>query len=349
MMMQPNVEKKCPEYRLRLFLSADLAGSTAYKTAAKQKENDIYPEWVTTITKGFYYTFPNIFSDEYKINCNSETILHEYAPKLWKKIGDELVFCIKICSEEHLKICVCAFKEAIAKYRKVLSEKNLKLDIKGAIWIGAFPFPNLSLSKEFSNDMYGDEETENEIDKKPDEYDFLGPSIDAGFRVAKFSTPAKMFLSLEVSYLLLNIANDYNKKNKQCDFLIGYHGKEIMKGVIDERPYPLFFIHTETNEEEVELSTKENKVLKRDDKINHDEALEFLKLFLKKEKIATPDLHGENVENYQNFCRKWRSEYNNTQENKSIIPNIEEKSNSNLENKYRNIIDNYFFSFSESK
>jgi hypothetical protein len=41
-----------PEYRLRLFLSVDLAGSTAFKNGAgsiNATDNDPYPVWVSSI------------------------------------------------------------------------------------------------------------------------------------------------------------------------------------------------------------------------------------------------------------------------------------------------------------
>lgn len=99
------MSKTCPDYRLRLFLSIDLSGSTEYKVKNNLRKDNLYPKWVHTITKGFYDTFPSIFENECsELKC-------EAFPKIWKKIGDEIIFCNRILSDDHFGNCVLAFKK----------------------------------------------------------------------------------------------------------------------------------------------------------------------------------------------------------------------------------------------
>ena len=87
------------EYRVRLFLSVDLSGSTAYKNSGsgENRHNGAAPKWVTVFQQ-FYTDFPDIFKTEYQKQKN-DAVGNDGCPKLWKAVGDELIFCGKISSE----------------------------------------------------------------------------------------------------------------------------------------------------------------------------------------------------------------------------------------------------------
>lgn len=68
--------------------------------------------------------------------------------------------------------------------------------------------------------------------------DYIGPSIDNGFRISSFSTPVWMPISIELAYFISESA--YYAEN--LGFGISRIDRQRLKGVMGERPYPVFFI-----------------------------------------------------------------------------------------------------------
>ncbi|PZP45311.1 MAG: hypothetical protein DI595_19015 [Agrobacterium fabrum] len=97
-----------PEYRLRLFLSVDLVGSTAYKS----KEGNTNLKWIKAFQK-FYGEFPNQFTKNYKAVCTNipeiPNLEIEATPKVWKTIGDEILFVNRVNSITQLGAYVTSF------------------------------------------------------------------------------------------------------------------------------------------------------------------------------------------------------------------------------------------------
>lgn len=86
--------KTCPEYRVRLFLTVDLVGSTAYKAKSSEgKENnkEPHPEWVNRFRK-FYQQFPQILDSSYKETETGKKSGAELTPQVWKTIGARFFF-----------------------------------------------------------------------------------------------------------------------------------------------------------------------------------------------------------------------------------------------------------------
>ena len=102
----------CPEYRLRLFLSADLVGSTAYKATVGDNsgsESSPNPVWVDEIRR-FYREFPVTLNRAYeKVEALEPLQPDASPPKVWKTIGDEIAFCCRLTCQNHLARCVKAF------------------------------------------------------------------------------------------------------------------------------------------------------------------------------------------------------------------------------------------------
>lgn len=262
----------CPQYRLRLFLSADLAGSTAYKSgegASVEKmptadgrssdvEATLRPIWVHR-TREFYREFPNTLIRCYERairDCSTNSTMQPHAPKVWKLIGDEIVFCCRIVSHEHLCKCSVAFTEALLEYGRMLESNCKGLDIKGAAWTAAFPARNVTISLR-PNSAGPDQETEQEevhADTQPRDFDFIGPGIDSGFRIAKFATTSRLAVGIELAYLL---AAGHGRHHAA---VFSYHDRAILKGVIRDRPYPVVSIDTERSHSKKLLAELESRL-----------------------------------------------------------------------------------------
>ncbi|WP_162561352.1 hypothetical protein [Methylobacterium terrae] len=259
---------ECPDYRLRLFLSVDLVGSTAFKSkhADRREENEPYPVWLNR-TRSFYRHFPQMLNKHYNEFLGvveHRNAFSEMAPKIWKTVGDEIIFCIRIICLEHLSYCMKAFVRALSSYGEAINRQEKELDVKGCAWIVSFPAPNATVLSPSgaSGDMRQteigaqlDEADEIKADFNPREYDFLGKQIDTGFRVSKFAQSHELALSIDLAWLLTLV-----RHRDLVDFNFLYKGREALKGVIGGIPYPIITIQTERSVHRRELEALERSV-----------------------------------------------------------------------------------------
>lgn len=195
--------------QLYLFLSVDIIGSTALKYGKKQTS-----DWYSVFTD-FYVSFP----DEFKLRLESA---YEYHGKLkydrdnlvvWKHAGDEILFYIEITQKDEVPCIVTAFKNTLEDWYS--SEE--KLNVKGCIWTGQFPFIDRII--------------EEGSDKK---FDFIGPSIDCGFRLGKYASKDEVSISVEIADLINGVSSLQSS--------LYYLKSENLKGVLGEKNYPIFVI-----------------------------------------------------------------------------------------------------------
>lgn len=156
---------------LRLFLSADLAGSTAFK------QNSSAVEW-QLFFKGFYDQLPTYVDKEFYRDS------HRLA--LWKTIGDEIVFSAELKSAEDAGRMIEAFRRGAARYRKDITTPPRGLDLKCAGWTAGFPLGNLEVILQGGGGLV----------------DYIGPGMDIGFRLVKEASPRRLMLSVELAYIL---------------------------------------------------------------------------------------------------------------------------------------------------
>ncbi len=222
----------------RLFLSADIAGSTAYKQRMMTTELETWP----SVFIKFFQGLPGYFKDSLEsrtLELANPDLVRAPAPVLWKAIGDEIVFWQEVRSEDHVGLAVLAWRDAILKFRGDLKAPNL--DVKAAAWTASFPFPNREIAVPKALDaarMPAQAISANEefLEQHDDHVlDFIGPNIDTGFRLAARSNPNQFQVSLEVAEILVDFPlADANQ--------IYYGGQVELKGVHGGRPYPTFWL-----------------------------------------------------------------------------------------------------------
>lgn len=270
----------------------DLVGSTAFKAASAQDEEDVYPEWVN-VFRQFYQNFPETLTASYRETKSAlsadEPMVNGY-PKIWKMIGDEIVFCSRIHNLQHLSCCITSFLSALHKYGAVLETSGHKLDVKGAAWIAIFPKGNrsISLQRETPNNLLDNglitEDFEREVDDHPHRYDFLGTGIDTGFRIAKNAATDRLSISADLAFLLAKAAIENMFTGK-----FTYHGREAFKGVIENHLYPVISIDTERNAEKRTINARE-RMLTHEKETTALSLHDFLQAFLQHEKMELPVL-----------------------------------------------------------
>lgn len=225
--------------RLRLFLSVDLVGSTALK----QSHN----AWRPAIMN-FYRDFDHAVHAQFKaFNAGRNRIAP--APEFWKSNGDELLYICELTSLEQAHNTVQEWLGVLHAYRATL--ETGQLDVKSTGWIGLFPIPNaevffrrgeaqtraessedaLILQSEIREQWYAGK-NRHEINR-----DFVGPSIDTGFRLTAWARPQRFIMSVDLAFLLTSTSSVLSEP-----LPLHFSGREKLKGVIDGEPYPCIWL-----------------------------------------------------------------------------------------------------------
>lgn len=276
-------------------MSVDLVGSTAFKAKAGEEtdQDGLYPKWLNR-TKSFYRDFPRMLTG----NCESQQHVvpktkefNPAIPQVWKTVGDEIIFCVRLTCMEHLALCYNAFVKSLSEYGEALRVVQPELDVKGCAWIAVFPAPNVTVSSASKmlreslsttvNSQNG-EAQELQADEMPGDFDFLGKNIDTGFRISKFAQAHQMALSVELAWLLTAARHH---QLISAEFV--YHGREPLKGVINNQPYPVVTVETERDHVKRRLQELE-RAIGFGQVANHTALGDYLLEFMRSHAIDIP-------------------------------------------------------------
>lgn len=246
------------EWSLCIFFSVDIEGATAYKVKKRSTKGD--DDWCS-LFESFYEDFPSQFLASYSKLQNSVStseILEPIQPIIWKFVGDEILFYAPLSDARQTLEHVRAFKQTILDYNNALKIQNVEVRCKGTVWIAGFPINNRILL------MQSKPNNESLID-------FIGSSIDCGFRLTKFSSSRKLIVSLDLLWMLAQSAItlptasvfDSIKNN------IRYDGQYELKGVFSGRQYPVFWIDM------LSAMPVEEKWIPRKEQCEHEDIVKF--------------------------------------------------------------------------
>ena len=269
---------KAADYRVRLFLSVDLSGSTAFKNSinGENRNNGGTPLWVTVFEQ-FYSDFPARYKANYQRRRN-DTIGDDTCPVVWKAVGDELVFCGRVSNKMSISIALSTFIETMHEYRKVLLDAKHGLNVKGAGWLAAFPEPNRAVQVKNTGSeedlLSASEALEAKADEQPFNYDFLGKAIDTGFRVAAQATPEKFSLSVQLASIMVSEPEGFG-----FDHAIWFEKTISLKGVNRSEPYPVMFIDTMAHLPFQNVRELERGLLNRQNAPNKKQLSGYLKAY----------------------------------------------------------------------
>ena len=231
-MSAQNSEAEASQSTSLLYLSCDLVGSTRHK----QAKNEYWPKTFLS----FYREFPQALAGEIKAADSALEF------KLWKAVGDELIFTCVVRHEAHVIAAIRIWIAAMTEYeRGTLADEGMST--KGGAFIATFPGPDsqVSIPLDPTNETsdkgvveLNDEALAN-YDPAVYLYDYLGPSIDTGFRVIGECNPRYFTLSVEAAWALCRGAS-YEGLPDLPDLRV-LAPKEL-KGVWGGRPYPIIVI-----------------------------------------------------------------------------------------------------------
>lgn len=280
------------EPKLRLFLSADIVGSTAFK----QRSGKDADQWFGLVGS-FYMMAERYFAyrwaqAEYRYQLSERPLLFGTAPpELWKTIGDEVLFTKDISHPSEAMMCMSIWLQVLDDLRKLL-QKTGSLDLKSTAWLADFPIRNRAILlrvrgkkvnenpstggvKEHSNAMAAGAAKTGvwaEVDDPGEDFDwlndclygeiqedgaevinpdFIGQSMDTGFRVGTAASARKLMLSVELAHMLSMECEKLDTGPYQKgafpvrSFTFHYEGRLNLKGVLDGTPYPLIWLDVE--------------------------------------------------------------------------------------------------------
>ena len=247
--------------KLRLFLSADLVGSTALKQRqgnpfAKPRQEDAFrdlaPAWLSPLAL-LYRGIEAAFLERWDDYENKTASLFSWPigsrPAFWKGIGDEVIYVKTLTDPREAWACLLAWVSGLQQFRGDLRKVTPDLDIKSAAWLAGFPFTNTEAAVAHFPDRIAPEEArlEQELDRSSaqllhyyrlerlsdDEHenirsafvrDYWGPSIDVGFRVASKATPRKLTITADLAFLLAKTSQpDQSQKKKMPGTIFDTH------------------------------------------------------------------------------------------------------------------------------
>lgn len=312
-------ESDLPIYRLRLFLSVDLVGSTAFKSDTGRSNL----KWIKAFQK-FYGEFPAHFSKKYEQICAEIADMGEdeklNTPKVWKTIGDEIIFVNRVNSITQLGAYVQAFSEALIDFGDDV-RGSYNLDTKGNAWIAAFPTPNRSIQlaiNGLADPLSGEQELLGEkfeaaVDKKPSDYDFLGKGIDGGFRISRNSTTETFTISPALAYLLCKAKRNIDTTKFNGRFI--FHEPQNFKGVVGGARYPVISLITSRSPEFDDLETLEAELLDRPREANFVVLGKYLENYMSYYGIEVPVLkltdksvNISSPDHYESYIKEWKRE-----------------------------------------
>ncbi len=212
-----------------LFFSFDIVNSTSYKTIN-------YFGWAQVLN----LLFKELREDVRNYINGSE---------MWRVLGDEAIFIIKIRDEEELREYISKiFGIMIATIYKLKKGKFFKSDhnfnmmklqnilsLKTTAWIAA-----VNDVGDISNDDICQDNADNIFERYQsqegyDIFEFLGNDIDTGFRISKQTQDGRMVLSYELAYLI-------SQKTENLPYLHIVTYRKL-KGVWKEKLYPVIWYH----------------------------------------------------------------------------------------------------------
>jgi hypothetical protein len=218
-----------------------------------------------------------------------------------------------------------------------LETDEVPMDVKGSGWLAAFPAENISIGVFNGNvaatrddEDYLTENFERGADEHPHKFDFLGTGIDAGFRVAKNASSDRFTASIGLALLLASAAQTGMFSGR-----FSYHGRERLKGVNRDRPYPVVSIEAERDANKRRLRAREKLVTHEED-VSALALFDFLSEFMTHEGIDAPILPTYTSDplpkppaSYADFEAAWKVNVKESDERDDTITESEVLENQN--------------------
>jgi|GEM_PF-3278443 len=215
------------------FLSLDLVNSTKLKTTKTRT-------WPSTIGR-FYVEAASVVVEcfqRFRSPWTTDGVFDGVWPKLWKYVGDEVLFYLRLASEKQATSCVAAAYEAIEVTRKRMEEAgDREVSVKGTCWSAVVDYvPRDRLCDENAERTAPNIVFATDVEGTGSSVDFLGPDIDAGFRTTVAAMRGVLVVGADLSWFMTKIG-------APMDVLGNLRTVELreLKGVWSGQHYPIVY------------------------------------------------------------------------------------------------------------
>lgn len=257
--------------KLKLFMSVDIVGSTHFKQRDIKGPNQ---NWLGLFIS-FFTEFPSLIKAEIaSLDARLDQV------RLWKSLGDELIFTVELKSRASAALYVKALSQALRKaarnwHTDPLRPDRKELHLKGAAWLVGFPVGNVEIPL-FSSTVSDDDDGTSPVPS--DDRDYIGPLVDMGFRLKEHASSRKLALSADLAYLMLATGS-------RADMVLFYEGEFPLKGVLRGKAYPIVWLdcdgHPEREDEVISAKMHRLKDELESKTAPHpNKLLNYLKLWL---------------------------------------------------------------------
>jgi len=204
------------------------------------------------------------------------------SPTFWKGVGDEVLFTKVVCSPLDAMAAVHALLALMAEQRRQFAAKPQwqRLNVKGTAWLAGFPVNNAEVilpvrAGRPAAGLPDDPVAENYRllalrERSPAtssayHADYIGPSVDLGFRLRELADPRRLVISADLAWLLCHAHRGCGERERSaCVYLnmpdVGYEGRTSLRGILGGDPYPLMWIESDPTNP---LNNAEDKLLQR--------------------------------------------------------------------------------------
>lgn len=207
---------------LFVFFSFDLVNSTRYKSVNKEGWPFVARHFYEAVIDGL-----TKWLDGFRV---------------WKYVGDEVLVFKHVSCGEQLRKCLEAAMEVIlsstASIHNAFADAKKLLAVKGTVWCA-----KIAGFGERQQEMAGPTQRNSlnlvfrSRDSQGGQIDFLGPDIDVGFRIAKYTLRRRLVVGAELAYLLFLDRASHASIEKNLK-IVSY---EVLRGVWDDRRYPILW------------------------------------------------------------------------------------------------------------
>lgn len=214
-------EEPADQGRLYAFFSFDLVNATAFKAANPG-------EWPLVIQK--FYEF------------SQDQLCRKYlsAARRWKFVGDEVLFYMRLRSREDLRQLLektnLALQATIKFLHELSPDTKTLLSVKACVWcahVEELPPGPLSGAEARPRNIV----VRNPLEGASGyQIDFLGPDIDIGFRISRYSAARRLVIGSDLAYLLYRDRGEQKGDVERGLRIVDF---QRLKGVWDNRHHPI--------------------------------------------------------------------------------------------------------------
>ncbi|MFO1157308.1 MAG: hypothetical protein U1E60_00560 [Reyranellaceae bacterium] len=191
------------------------------------------------------------------------------APSFWKGAGDEVLFTKVVVSPFDAVASLHAMLAVMEQHRRDFADKALadRLAVKGCAWLGGFPINNVEIALSDTPDPISADivlENQRELWRREhqrrrrgagsERSDYIGPSIDLGFRLREHATTRRLVMSADLAWLLCVShnsckPNDFRRSRYLALPRVAYADRVELRGILGGERYPLLWIEAEPDAE----------------------------------------------------------------------------------------------------